>query len=259
MLDPMTRTEAVRWMELQLGSGVVVVEMTSEQLRTAFDGAIRWYVSRRGFRRSIVIDLTSGISEYPMPPDCDHVLEVAFQAPKPDIVGAINPYAFTDMESVPVAWASISGVPGGQFYSMYSLVLRHSETAKRVLGAEFAWEYDAWNRVLKLYPAVRLSGKAAVLYISRTLNAEDPQQPTDPPNDFRALPYRDRDIILRYALASAKSILGRIRGKYTDGLPSAGGSKTLDGDQLLSEAQAEFETLNEEVKALSEPVGFLVG
>jgi hypothetical protein len=57
-------------------------------------------------------------------------------------------------------------------------------------------------------------------------------------------------------------MLGEARSKYTSGLPGAGGSITLNGDALKSEAQAEIEKLNEAVHMMeegSDPLGFVIG
>ena len=60
-------------------------------------------------------------------------------------------------------------------------------------------------------------------------------------------------------MAKVKERLGRVRSKYSDGMPAAGGSKTLDGDTLIGEAQQEVTTLDEELKGLNEGVPFLIG
>lgn len=68
-----------------------------------------------------------------------------------------------------------------------------------------------------------------------------------------------RDLILKYALAGVKMRLGRVRAKYTDGMPAAGGTKQLDGETLLGEAQNEMEALDEKLSNLNEGTPFLTG
>lgn len=260
MSDPKTKSEAIEWLKLQLGGGVVVIELLQEHFETAFSDALRWYVARKGIKRRAVVNIVPGIVDYTMPDDVDAVIEVVFPGVQLDIIGAVNPYAFIDVDQVPVAYSSITGVPGGSFYGTFKLVLQHAETARRIIGSEPAWEYDHTTRTVHVYPNAQRSGAMVAYYISTTIGADDPTPPVvTPVNDFRRLTYRDRDIILRYAHAKTKWLLARVRGKYTDGLPSAGGSKTLDADTLLGEAQGEIEALNEEIKALSEPVPFITG
>jgi hypothetical protein len=261
MTDPMNKPEAIEWLKLQLGGGTVILELLPEHFETAFSDALRWYVARKGIRRKAVVNLTPGIVDYAMPEDCDVVVEVIFPGVQIDILGAMNPYSFIDVDQIPVTQASIAGIPGGSFYGTFKLILQHAETARRVIGAEPAWEYDKGTNTVHVYPNAQRSGAMVADYLSTVVNVEDPVFPaTTPVNDFRRrMTFRDRDIILRYAHAKTKWILARIRGKYTDGMPSAGGSKNLDGDTLLGEAQGEIEAMNEEIKALSEPVPFVTG
>ncbi len=259
-VDPKTEIEAIEWLKLKLGGGVVVIELLQEHFETAFADAIRWYVGRKGIKRRAIVNLIPSVVDYTVPDDCDIVVEVVFPGGRLDIIGAINPYAFIDVDQIPVAHSSITGVPGGSFYGTFKLILQHAETARRIIGAEPAWEYDHASRTVHVYPNSNRSGAMVAYYLSTTLVAADPTLPaTTPLNDFRRLSFRDRDIILRYAHAQSKWMLARVRGKYTDGMPSAGGNKNLDGDNLLGEAQGEIEALNEEIKALSEPVPFITG
>lgn len=194
-----------------------------------------------------------------MPDDCDEVLTVYFPGVQIDIIAAVNPFAFIDVDQLPVAYQSITGVPGGQFYGTFHQILQHAETARRIVGSEPAWDYHKTENVLRLAPTNQRTGTVVVRYISNKLVAVDPVAPaTVPKNDFRHLRVRDRDLILRYGLAMMKEILGRIRGKYQE-WPSAGGSKTLDGDTLLQEARDDKDDLNTELMGLSDPVPFLTG
>jgi hypothetical protein len=176
-----------------------------------------------------------------------------------DVIAAINPFAFIDVEMLPVAYQSLTGLPGGSFYGTLNQMVAHAATARRVIGAEPAWEYDKDINTLHIYPNDHQSGTVIARYASTTLNAVDPTAPaTTPINDFKKLRWRDRDLILRYARAALKVRLGRVRSKYTE-WPSAGGAKSLDGETLLGEGQGEFDTLTTELIGLSDPVPFVVG
>lgn len=260
MTDPMNKTEIADWLKLQLGGGSVVIELLPEHIETAISDALRWYVARKGIIRRAVVQLVPSVVDYVMPDDTDAVLEIVFPGVQLDIIGAMNPYAFIDVDQIPVAYSSITGVPGGSFYGTFKLMLQHAETARRITGSEPAWEYDKGTNMVHVYPNSRRSGVMVAYYISTVVRIEDPVPPaTTPVNDFRRrMTFRDRDIILRYAHAKTKWMLARVRAKYTE-WPSAGGGKTLDGDTLLGEAQGEIEALNEEIKALSEPVPFITG
>lgn len=259
MADPKNRQEALGWMQRNLGGGVVVLEVEEEHVDDAFDDALRWFTARKGIDRLAAVNLSSGVQEYAAPDDCDEVIEMYFPGVQLDIIAAVNPYAFIDIDQLPVAYQSITGVPGGSFYGTLHQILSHAETARRVVGSEPAWEYHKATNTVLIYPRNQRSGSAVIRYISTTINTEDPEdEAVGPKNDFRTMRFRERDIILRYASQQLKLRLGRVRSKYTD-WPSAGGSKSMDGDSLVTEALGEIEKLDEEVKALAEPVPFLVG
>lgn len=259
MADPFTRTDAIDFIQRKAGGGVVVLEISPEQVEDRFDDAVRWYISRKGVKRFAVQTLTPGVQEYTMPDDCDEVLNVTFPGAQLDIIAAVNPFAFIDVDQLPVAYQSITGVPGGSFYGTLHQILAHAETARRIVGSEPAWEYHKEINTLQIYPRNVRQGTAVARYISTTMNAVDPVDPAIVPvNDFRKLRFRDRDIILRYAQAQLEIQIGKHRRKYTD-WPSSGGTKSLDGDSMVADAMAAIERMDEEIKALSEPVAFLVG
>ena len=257
--DPKTRAAAIAWLKRSLGSGVVVVELCQDHFEDSFADAIRWYVGRKGIKRRAMANILSGVQEYSMPEDTDEVLEVWFPGVQIDIIAAVNPYAFIDIDQLPVAMQSVTGTPGGSFYGSLHQILAHAETARRVVGSEPAWEYFKDTNVLHVTPRSQRGGLAIVRYASTTLGCDAPVPPaTTPVNDFAKIRVRHRELILRYALAKIKERLGRVRGKYTE-LPSAGGTKSLDGDTLLSESREEVTTLNAEIMELNEGVPFLVG
>jgi len=258
-VDPKTREEALEWGPIELGCGVVTIELTDKHVEDAFDDAVRWWIARRGMRRHAVTTITQGVQVYSMPEDTDEVLDVWFPGVQLDVIAAIEPYAFIDVDMLPVAYQSLTGVPGGQFYGTLSQIIAHAETARRIISSEPSWRWFQERNELHIFPRQHMGGTAVVRYISSILRTEDPVAPeTTPRNDFRYLRFRDRDLILKYFLATLKQKLGRIRGKYSS-LPSAGGEKNLDGDTLLTEAREEMRELTEEIIGLSDGVPFITG
>ena len=256
MADPFTRTDAIAWIKRRVGGGVVVLEVSPEQVEDRFDDSLRWYVARKGVKRFAFQTLTPGVQEYTMPADTDEVLWVTFPGVQLDIIAAVNPFAFIDVDQLPVAYQSITGVPGGSFYGTLHQILAHAETARRIVGSEPAWEYYRESKTLQIFPRNVRQGLAIVRYISSTVRTKDPTPPSlTPVNDLRSMSFRDRDIILRYATAQLEIQIGRHRRKYGE-WP---GDKSMDGDTLVADAQAAITEMNEEIKGLSDPVPFLVG
>jgi len=70
-------------------------------------------------------------------------------------------------------------------------------------------------------------------------------------------PYEYR-LLRKYALAESMTILGNIRTKYSDG-PSATGSITLNGQDLLANADMIRDTVREQILALRPPANFFTG
>ena len=66
------------------------------------------------------------------------------------------------------------------------------------------------------------------------------------------------NLVVKYAIADAKEMLGRHRSKY-DTYPAAGGTVGLDGGKLLDEAEKEKAKLDEDIIERGFPVPFEVG
>lgn len=253
MTRPCTRQDGVGWVKRQLGCGMANVELTAAQLDDFWDDAIRWWAGRRGIEKLAAVQLTPGFQEYTMPDDTDFVIDVFFPGVQVDVIAAVNPFAFIDVDQLPVAYQSITGVPGGSFYGTLFQILQHAGTARRVMSSEPAFDYDRNRNIVRISPRNVRDGTAFAQYLSRDVTSESS---TD---DFCVrLTERDRDLILKYALAKAKYTLGLIRSKYSD-WPSAGGRVSMDGDSLRTEAQAEMAELNEELLGLNDPVPFITG
>lgn len=264
MADPTNRSGVIQWIQSKLGGGVVVLEISPEQLEDSFDDAIRWYVGYKGIKRHAAVNLIPGVQEYTMPDDCDQVLQIWFPGVQLDVIAAVNPYAFIDVDQRPVAYQSITGVPGGQFYGTLHQILSHAETARRVVGSEPDWDYFKDRNLLHVFPRNQRTGTLIARYASTRLSAFDVDDTENNPdklkNDFKdSLRFRERDVLMRYALAEAKIRLGRVRSKFADGFASAGGPKILDGSTLIDEAEQEKDKLKEEILGLSDAIPFLTG
>src|SRR5210317_536597 len=185
MTDPLNREEAIEWIKESLGCGAVILEVTEQHSENAFDDALRWWIGRKGIKRHAVQQVVSGESSYEMPDDCDEVLAVWFPGVQLDVIASINPFAFIDVEMLPVAYQSLTGLPGGSFYGTLHQMIAHASRARRVIGAEPAFEYDKDVNTLHIYPTNHQSGTVIARYASTKLITVDPTPPaTTPKNDF---------------------------------------------------------------------------
>jgi hypothetical protein len=145
-------------------------------------------------------------------------------------------------------YGSNTSVGFGMSNSAYLQVLQSLESTRRIISAEPTW--DILNGKIVVANGWCNSGSGGqymlVMFALETFSVTDI---TD---------HRDVDLIYRYVEASAKKIVGRIRSKYKS-YPAAGGMIDTDGPDLLEEAKADLEKLEEEISQSQYPMGFQVG
>jgi len=256
MSNPRTRDEVLAWGPRKLGGGVVVVELTQQQNEDSWDDAVRWWIARRGIQRSAVA-VYSGPGVYTVPSDCETVIEVLF----PDIAlpSLLQPYEWLGLDVIPLDHTPY-GRPWSDGFSQIIQWLQRAEMGQRIMGGEPSWEWDASSRQLRLFPASRSwSGSIVIRYLSAELNDTDPVRSTDSPNDLKRLSFLDLDILLRRYMVELKDRLGHIRNKYPDGLPAAGGTKRMDGSDLLQEVATDKQLLDEELQEIDGPAAPFLG
>ena len=110
----------------------------------------------------------------------------------------------------------------------FLLMQMHLEQIRKVLGQEGTWDIVN-NKYLQLYPVPTEYDQVIVEYRALDSDTIHPSY---------------KNWIQQYALALAKILLGRIRGKYKI-LPSPGGGASLDGAELSQEGAREKENLEE--------------
>ena len=235
----MTEPEIKEWILRRLGAPILKIALDECHLDDAVEESLRWIASKKGVEREITIDLFYGQVEYKMPDDCDMVLDVAFQVSPLDISLIFAPYNSAD-EKIPYS-VFAAGATGG-LYSSLVQSLQYVEMAKRIIGADKNWIYYPYKKILLTLPNPQGGGKAIVEYKSTC-------------NTIEQLPERDHELVKRYALAWAKKDLGMIYSKYST-MPTAQGQTTLNGAQLLADAEREMLKLEDEIYGSAMPMAF---
>jgi hypothetical protein len=111
---------------------------------------------------------------------------------------------------------------------------------RRILGNQPSWEwFPNPARKLWVFPMPNAATKITVDYVSVDL-------------DMTFLEPHEYHFIQQYTLAEAKEALGRIRGKFSD-YAMAQGSKSMDAQDLLAEANEMKTVLNEKLSAYAPP------
>ena len=237
----MTEEEIVAYLKRKLGGGIETVELTVDHFTDIMNDTKRWFLFRVGQKQFMQLTVASGISEYTLPANVLEVLSCRIENYNFDTAGADDfSYAYgfvfgswytnTQYGSLPGDGAStLSPMP----YSDLVQRLQYLETIQRVWGGDPEWFFDKNTKKFTLSPAVGYNGIALMEIFSNTV-------------DTRQLDPEPEDFFLRWALAEAKETLGTVRSKY-DSYPTVGGDRSMNGDQLLSEAREAKEKLEIQV------------
>jgi hypothetical protein len=238
-----------KWIRTTLGEPVVCVEMTDEQIDVAVEEAMEWWSAYRGWYLQHSFSVVEGQAEYDLSsvdPAVIDVMKVWFTIdPRLDLSGTWP--GFLDINGYPYDGFDHEQSQGG-FYSGIVQWLQMREIGARVLSADLDWFFNDKTKTLTVTPSNASAGTAILLYSTPFKKSYLSQVPPD-----------QAHLIREYSLAWSKYILGRIRGKYTGGLPAAQGNVSLDGADLIREAQEDFQRLEQKMLDLMPPPGIVIG
>lgn len=139
---------------------------------------------------------------------------------------------------------NISGIQG--ILTDFHLLQHYRKFSQRILGTEGQWEFKpgagpGGSNTFRLFPVPRGSFPVVIEYLPSVTEFKKPST---------------REITIRAFLARMKMILGRIRGKFSGGIPGPDGSTiTFDGDSLMTEGKEEWDNIISEAISLGEPLG----
>jgi hypothetical protein len=223
---------------LMLGAPVVKVELDQQQLDAAVDLALQVFEDYAGreYYNYYVFNTTPGKSVYKMPDDVGLIRNV-FYREQPGL-GVFNG---TDIGgSLPLEYY----YPGGNYASAqggmmdpntpiygrageWFLYKQYEQMYNRLSSQLGGWEWIGGYCHIKLYPIPCRCNSVIVHYLQK--------QP-----DFKQV----TQAMQEGALAYAKLMLGRIRGKYTN-IPGPSGGVQLDGKELIQEGLQEKKEFEE--------------
>ena len=242
------REELISEIKLRLADGIVDVELDREHYDIAINKSMQKYrqLSSGAVEESMIFITTQeNKTEYVLP---DEVMEVRrlYRRGIGTNSGGVNFYPFD------VAFNNMYMMQAGQIggLAVYDAFSQYKETVGRIFGSEYNFIWNRNSKVLQILRNVRHNEEVAVgvyNFVPEMILLKD---------------IYASEWLSAYSLAQSKFMLGEARSKYTSGLPGAGGSITLNGDALKSEAQAEIEKLNEAVHMMeegSDPLGFVIG
>jgi len=241
-----------RWVRSKLGEPIVCVELNDAQIDSSLEDAFLWWASYRGWYLQNSFQIVSGQQAYDLSallPEVVDITKIWFPLdPNLDVTGAWP--GFLDVEGYPYG-DDMSGDAQGGFYAGLVQWMQTRKTTAHVLSADRDWFFNEKTKSLIITPGAPMpnySGTAIYLYETPFKKEYLPQVPT-----------ADAYLIRERALAEAAYTLGRIRGKYTGGLPAAQGNVQLDGSDLLREAESKFEILDRKIMELMPPPAVIIG
>jgi hypothetical protein len=231
------KDELVKDIELRLGGGMVDVELDSAHYDLAINQSLRKYrqrSSRAVAEKFIPIDIKAEQQEYQLPLNVQMVREVM-------------------LRQTGTSLSSGTGVDFEPFNTMYlnNMMLQNSSSFAGLLNYElYADRRELMARMFGGYVTFTFSQNDKKILLHRKFRADDTvfawcwveRDDEDLLIDPYAGPW-----LKDYAFARAKFILGEARAKFATIAGPQGGT-SLNGDALKSEAAADIEKLEEDLK-----------
>lgn len=234
-----------------LGSGMVRIELTNDQLDLSVRLAIDTYRQKSSNAMEeawLHLDLTSDQSTYTLPNEVFLVRKI-FRKGNGIMQGTgstIDPFSLAYANSYLLT--AVRGQGGGNLLT-YELYHQFDKTVGLMFGREINFNWDSVTKRLTLHRNIR--GNEEVLLWAYHMRPDEVLL-----KDHMCYPW-----LRSWALAEAKTILGRVRGKLS-AIPGPNGPISLNGDQLIQEANTEKENLLMQLKRYgdgSKPLGFFFG
>lgn len=230
---PTTRNSIIKEIELRLGGQMVDVELDPEHYELAVNKALEKF--RQRSENAVEEDFyyfetEVDVDTYQFPEDIVSVM---------DLYGRVSGATAggTDFEPFQAQYLNTyllqSGRSGG--LATYDFLAQHHETLGRLFGAEYLFTWRPTKHTLRLHRRPK-SERPLFAHVYRYREEEDLFE------DVYARPW-----LKDYALAQSKMMLGEARSKFSTVAGPQGGT-TLNGDQLKSDALADMDKLEEDLK-----------
>jgi hypothetical protein len=229
-----SRTKLIKQIRLMLADQMVDVELDPEHYNTAVDLAVERFRQRSSGANeesTLFLTLQPDEHEYVLPDEVQIVRKLYRRS-----VG-VNTTGGTNFDPFEAAFSNIyllqAGRTGG--LATWEFFAQYQETIGRVFGSEINFTWDTSTKTLTLIRRIKAPEDVAVHVFNKkpelSLLADDYVRPW----------------IRDYSLAQCKMMLGQAYSKFASGLPGPTGNVNYNGEQLKSEAQADFERLEQEI------------
>lgn len=244
-----SREDLIRELQLRLASGIVDVELDREHYDVAINLALAKYrqVSSGSVEESVVfIQTQPDVVEYVLPQEVMEIRRLYRRG-----VGT-NSGSGSNFDPFDVAFNNMYLLNAGQIggIATFDAFSQYKETIGRIFGSEYDFQWNRNTHTLRILRNVQRDEDVLAIcynYVPESVLLKDVYA---------------SQWLGNYSLSQCKYILGEARSKYQSGLPGAGGSITLNGEQLKAEAQQEKEMLIDQIRNMeegNEPLWFTIG
>ncbi len=213
----------------RLGYPHVDVEITAEQFEDVWERTLDEYNRWLPTVKFDILNATGGRQKYDLE---------ALNKPFGRGVFYATPVTREDFFS-PISGVFALGIPHPISHlspDQYDIALKYIDESKKVYSSDFDWEWQ--EPVLWAFSPSGFGGPVSIAYQYHT-DAENPE-------DVNA---EDRGLVKEYYFNLVKEMVGYARRKF--GAVPGPNSLNLDGGELVSEAQAKIEKLEEDMQSKS--------
>jgi len=242
------RDDIIKEIELRLGGGMVDVELDRDHYDVAVNRALAKYRQRSSNsveESFMIMPLQKEVDQYTLPQGVISVRQVFRRT-----TGGINtsgvdlePFEAGYLNTYLLHSARAGSVATFEFYAQYR------EMLGRMFGSHLLFTYNERTRLLTLHRHLR-ADDSVVLWCYNVR-----------PDESLLTDVYASSWLKDYATAHCKMMLGEARSKFAQIAGPQGGT-SLNGENLKTEAMAELEKLEEDLKQYvdgSTPLSFVIG
>lgn len=248
-LDPLKK-QLIEYVQLQLGSGIIDIEMDPAHFEAAYQRAIGVYRQRsqNAYEESYsFMQLLNDVNEYTLPQEVTTVRQVFRRTIGLSTGGGTNSFDPFGAATLNVYLLNFNAQGGLATYDFYQ---QYVELAARMFGGYINYTFNPVTKRLQLIRDPKGSGEVVLLW---TYNLR--------PEMVLLSDHQISQWIKDYMVGASKYIIGEAREKFaTIAGPQGGGS--LNGAAMKSEGQAIMDKCLEDLRLYvdgSQPLTLVIG
>jgi hypothetical protein len=233
----MTFTELYNEIVIRLGGNLVDIELSTEDIATAYNAAIRTFKQKghNNYRRKwMAVEVTKGITTYTIPNNITDGVKVIRPGASSGLLGTQD--IFTQSAIIDMLPTAVNQSCMGITMLEYALLSGRMEEMKRYAATDVDFQIDKFRHEVTFFNTPQQN---------ETWFVEVYEDLTDDE-------YSDIDWIVRWTLAESKIILGNAYRKFGGSIPGPSGVISLPGAELIQEGAQEKVDLLQEIEDMTD-------